>query len=214
MRKLVIIGTSGLAREVAQLARQLNRIAPRWDFLGYIAAAESEVGATLTYGKVIGTDEWLHTQAPHADAVIAVGHPAIRRRIAEYFRPVTALQWPNLVHPTAQVDTDVVELGVGNVVTRNCVMTCDIKIGDFNYFNWGTTVGHDVRVGSYNVINPSSNLSGFVRLHDETLVGVGAQILEHLSVASRTTIGAGAVVTQSIDVAGGTYVGVPAKLRA
>jgi len=213
MRDLYILGSSGHAREMAQLVRQINSVAPRWRFMGYVAQADEEVGRTLSYGQVVGTDGWLMQQTFEADAVIGIGYPGVRREVAGRFAHCRNLAWPNLIHPGAQVEPDAVMMGRGNVVTRNCVLTCDIEMADFNHLNWAVTVGHDARLGSFNVINPGANISGGVTLHDQILIGTGAQVLEGIEIASCSIIGAGAVVTSSIDVEGGTHVGVPAACR-
>jgi len=213
MRDLYILGSGGLAREMAQLVRQINSVAPRWRFIGYVAQADEEVGRALSYGQVVGTDGWLMQQTFEADAVIGIGYPGVRREVAGRFAHCRNLAWPNLIHPGAQVESDAVMMGRGNVVTRNCVLTCDIEMADFNHLNWAVTIGHDTRLGSFNVINPGANISGGVTLHDQILIGTGAQVLEGIEIASRSTIGAGAVVTSSIDVEGGTHVGVPAACR-
>jgi sugar O-acyltransferase (sialic acid O-acetyltransferase NeuD family) len=213
MRDLYVLGTGGLAKEMAQLAAQINRVTPTWIFKGYIARSINELNCTLPYGRVVGTDEWLLSLHANADVVVGIGHPSMRKEVSRRLNSSDGLRWPNLIHPSVQIDWDVVEMGCGNVITTNCVLTCDVEIGDFNLLNWCVTIGHDTRIGSFNVINPGSNISGHVVLNDEILVGTGSQILENLQVASRTTVGAGAVVISSIATEGGLYAGVPATRR-
>lgn len=117
----------------------------------------------------------------------------------------------DFVHPSAICDPREVELGLGNAITAGCVFTMDIIAGDYNLFNWQTTVGHDARLGAGNVLNPPVNVSGGVVIGDAVLIGTGAQVLEGLTVADGATVGAGAVVTRDV-AAGTTVVGVPARL--
>jgi sugar O-acyltransferase (sialic acid O-acetyltransferase NeuD family) len=203
---LWVIGTGGLAKEAAQLARRIDP--GRWNRIAYVAADPVEVGRELPYGRVECCDADF---APDdADVVIGIGEPALRRRVAQRLRARTGLRFPNLIHPTLEIETDQVRLGIGNMLTRGVVATCEIVIGDFNLFNWNSTIGHDARVGSYNVVNPGSSISGLVRIGDACLLGTGCRILERLSVASEIRVGAGAVVTHDL-VDAGTYVGMPAR---
>lgn len=208
--ELLIVGTSGMAREAAQLARQMDPAASRWQLISFVAEDESQLGQRLGYGEVRLTDAMLLDRTEPADVVIGIGHPKVRRRIAERLEAQRQLTFPNLIHPSVDIDMTCVSLGRGNIVTKGVVMTCDIVIGDFNLFNWNTTIGHDVRIGSCNVVNPGCNLSGFVVVGDDCLLGTGTQVLEHRSIASGIVVGAGAVVTRSLTHAG-TYVGIPAR---
>lgn len=208
--ELIIVGTGGMAREAAQLARQMDPAATRWPSISFVAEDESQLGQRWGYGEVRLTDAMLLNRNVPAEVVIGIGHPKIRHRIAQRLAAHSQLAFPNLIHPSVDIDPTCVSLGRGNIVTKGVVMTCDIVIGDFNLFNWNTTVGHDVRIGSYNVINPGCNLSGFVVLDDDCLLGTGTQVLEHRCISSGIVVGAGAVVTRSLTRAG-TYVGVPAR---
>lgn len=210
-RPLYVIGTAGLAREMAQLVLQLADAGARWDFRGFIGEADDQVGLDLRLGRVVGTDAWLLDRDEPADLVIGIGRPGIKARVAAaYLEHGSRFGFPNLVHPTAVLDPRFVQLGIGNAVTAGCVLTVDIEVGDFNLLNLQTTVGHDARIGDANVLNPSVNVSGGVRIGDRVLVGTGAQILEGLEIASDATVGAGAVVNRGVDPAT-TVVGVPAR---
>lgn len=210
-RDILVLGSSGLAREVAMLLEQVNAREHRWRFRGFVSGSSEEAGRDLGMGKVLGDDNWLLGSDLDADLVVAVGYPGIRAKIlGRYMESKDRFGFPNLLHPTASLDFRRVEFGRGNVVTAGVAMTCDIEIGDFNLFNLNMTVGHDGVVGSYNVLNPSVNISGGVRIGDRVLVGTGSQVLENLSVGSDSTIGAGAVVRANVE-AGQTVVGIPAR---
>jgi sugar O-acyltransferase (sialic acid O-acetyltransferase NeuD family) len=209
MRPLYILGTSGLAREMALLFQAVEQ--SEWMLAGFIGADRSEVGKNLGFAAVVGDDEWLLDQRASCGIVIGVGFPAVRERIAARYRGSgDRFDYPNFIHPTAVLDRTLVKLGHGNMVTAGCVFTCDIEVGDFNLFNLQTTVGHDARIGDCCVFNPSVNISGGVQIGDGVLVGTGAQVLENRVIGARATVGAGAVATKDV-AAGDTVVGIPAR---
>ena len=208
--ELLIIGSSGLAKETAQLARLIDPGCDRWDRISYVTEDAASLGTAMPYGEVRYTDADLPAMHHRVDVAVAVGYPQGRRRIAQRLTAHPLFDFPNLVHPSVEIDPFFVSFGRGNMVCKGVVLTCDIAIGDFNLINWNVTVGHDTRVGSFCVINPGSNVSGNVRLGDGCLLGTGSQVLERLTLEAGSVIGAGAVVTTSIAVAG-TYVGVPAR---
>ena len=206
-RLIYVLGTGGLAREMAQLLHQLGQGEA---FAGFIAERSEDVGRAMTLGRVVGDDTWLLARDGSADVVVGIGHPAARAAACEpYVAAGERYGFPNLVHPSAVLDERFVRLGRGNVVTAGCVFTVDIAVGDFNLFNWGVTVGHDARIGSCCTLNPGAHISGGVTVGDRVLVGTGAEILEGRSVGPDASVGAGAVVTH--DVPGGVIVtGIPA----
>lgn len=209
MRPLYILGTSGLAREMASLFGAIAQ--DEWRLEGFIAADDRDVGRDLGFAKVVGDDSWLLEGGISCGLVLGVGLPAVRERIAErYLSEGARFSYPTFVHPTAVVDRARVQFGQGNMVTAGCVFTCDIEVGDFNLFNLQATVGHDARIGNYCVFNPSVNLSGGVHIRDGVLVGTGAQVLENREVGRRATVGAGAVVTKDVGERL-TVVGIPAR---
>ena len=208
--ELLIIGSSGLAKETAQLARQIDPHGDRWNRISYVAEDAVERGRALPYGEVNYTDADLATLHRAVDVAIGIGYPRPRQRIAQQLCANVCFTFPNLVHPSVQIDPVHVLLGRGNMICKGVVVTCDVAIGDFNLLNWNVTLGHDTQVGSFCVVNPGSNVSGNVRLGDGCYVGTGSQILERLTLEDGTVIGAGAVVTSS-TAADGVYVGVPAR---
>jgi len=212
MRKnLVILGTSGLAREMAMLAEHINAIHHFWHIMGFIGEPGCAVGTNLGVAPILGDDSWLMDQDFIADLVIGIGYPKIKEKVIEpYLKVPERFGFPSLIHPKATLDFRRVELGMGNAITAGCVFTCDIRVQDFNLFNLNSTVGHDVEIGSMNVINPGSNISGSVRIGDRVLIGTGAQILQKILIDSDVTIGAGAVVTKDVE-SNQTVFGVPAR---
>lgn len=208
---LYIIGTGGLAKEVAQLARRIDPGAERWPMIHYVTHDVAEMNQPRPFGAIDYLDEALATLTSPTDVVIGIGHAQLRRRIALSLSGHAQLRFPNLIHPRVELDPTLIALGVGNIITQGVVMTCDIALGDFNLLNLNVTIGHDSRLGSYNVINPGCSISGNVTINDACLFGTGSRVLETLYVADDVALGAGAVLTRSIHTVGGTYVGVPAR---
>jgi sugar O-acyltransferase (sialic acid O-acetyltransferase NeuD family) len=210
--ELYIVGTGGLAKECAQLARQIDSVCERWHAIKYVTHDDAILGTTLPFGCISMLDHELHAKESKVDVVIGIGHPQLKQKICQDFLKNPSLSYPNLIHPSVDIDSNFVNMGCGNIVTKGVIMTCDIKIGNFNLFNWNCTIGHDSEIGNYNVINPGSSVSGRVKIGDSCLIGTGARIIENINIGSNIQIGAGAVMTRS-SVLAGVYVGIPARLK-
>jgi sugar O-acyltransferase (sialic acid O-acetyltransferase NeuD family) len=210
-RPLLIVGTGGYAKEVAQIARRIDPQLKVWHSICYVSNSPDEIGQARPYGTIDYVDADLLSGVVTGDVILGIGDSGPRRRAASQYAQVQALSFPNLVDPSVEIDHGLVSLGKGNVIHRQSVLTCDIVIGDFNLFNKGCIVAHDVRVGSFNDIHSAASLHGWSRLGNGCTVGAGARVLPRVSVADATTIGAGAVLLGADSEPGHVYVGVPAR---
>lgn len=207
MKEIVIIGSGGFAKEVAFLIEEINKLNKIWSFLGFI---DKEVGKKNGKYSIINNDEWLIKLKNEMHVAIGVGDPKLIKKLSHKLAQNPCLKFPNIIHPNANGDWKMIELGMGNIVTSGINFTTDIQIGSFNVFNLSCTIGHDAIIGSYNVFNPTVNISGGVKMGDEVLIGTGAQILQYVKITDKTIVGAGSVVTRDITESG-TYVGIPAR---
>lgn len=207
MKDIVIVGSSGQAKDIAFLIKSINKTQKKWNFLGFI---DENIGQSIGGFKIIMNDNDLLSYKEKLNVIIGVGFPKLLKKLAVRFKENKNLIFPNLIEPTCIGDWERIKFGEGNILTARNTLSTDITIGSFNIFNVNGTVGHDTKVGSYNVFNPTNNISGNVIINDEILVGTGAQILQGLTICNDSIIGAGAVLSKNIDVSG-VYVGIPAK---
>lgn len=211
IKQLLLIGTSGHAKEVAQIARRIDPKGTIWERISYVAASRAEIGSELLFGRVEYCDEDVLSSALTADAVIALGEPLLRMRVAARYAKLPGLAYPNLIDPSVDFDPGLVSMGTGNVIHRNVTMTFGIALADFNFFNKSAIIGHDVKMGSFNTVNPLASLLSHSRLGDGCLIGAQATVLPRVSIADRTTLGAASLLRHDIDEPGHVYVGIPAK---
>jgi len=189
---LWVLGRSGHAREVEMIARACQ---PR--------------GAGWNVFKLIDSEDEYDLMREGGDAVMGVGSPAIKSRVAARLSAGAAISWPILVHPTAFVGPRCL-LEAGVVLAPGAIVTVDVSLGAHTMLNTNVTVGHDTTIGRCCQLNPQSAISGNVHIGDGVLIGAGAIVLEGRRIGDRAVIGAGAVVTADVP-AGETVIGVPAK---
>jgi carbonic anhydrase/acetyltransferase-like protein (isoleucine patch superfamily) len=147
MKKLVIIGAGGNARELADMLR----VFPEFQVLGFL---------TNTRGKydspVLGDFSW--PAAHDVDAfAMGIGDPIAKFRVGqELAMRYPQVEWPLVVHPTAYVGNGV-KLGKGAIVCVRAVATVGVQLGDFSQLNFGCTVGHESVIGAGSLVNPGAN---------------------------------------------------------
>jgi sugar O-acyltransferase (sialic acid O-acetyltransferase NeuD family) len=212
LRKIAIIGAGGLAREVAWLLRDINRANICYELLGYIVSDMAQLGEHDSSEQVLGDYGWIEQNLRNVDSItIGIGTPSARKKVAsEIQQRFPKLEWPPLIHPTAQFDCRSSQIGRGVILCAGVIGTVNLVLEPFSLVNLACTIGHEARIGQYGVLNPTVNISGGVDLGEEVLVGTGAQILQYVRIGDNATVGAGAVVTEDVP-AGETVVGIPAK---
>lgn len=209
MKDIVIVGSSGFAKETLFLIKEINNLKKKeWNFLGFI---NENVGDKFAGFNVIMNDEQLISYEKKLHVLIAIASPALLYKLAKKFQGNKNLLFPNIIHPSCIGDWENINIGIGNIFTAGNILTTDICIKNFNIFNLNGTVGHDSIIGSFNIFNPTTNISGNVNIKDRVFIGTGAQILQGLSLCDDVTVGASALVTKNIENPG-IYIGSPAKL--
>lgn len=208
-QKLVIYGAGGFARELLELVRDINTRRSHWDVLGFIDDNEGNWGKVINGLPVLGGLSWVREQSSKPAAVLGIGSPATRMRVAQRLRDHVG-GFPSLVHPSVVMSTHVT-IGEGVIITAGNILTANIEIGDFSLLNLMCTVGHDCRLGRYVTVSPGASISGNVHIGDGCDVGTGAAIVQGVEIGEWSVLGAGAVVARSLP-ANCTAVGVPAKV--
>lgn len=199
MKKLCIFGAGGFAKEVFWLARAC----------GYEPEAFIDVHAGGTCcGKPI-YDENYFDRASHV-ATVGVGAPKIREKIVNDIIRNHGNVFTTLVHPSAIKMDPSINVGYGSVICANCILTCDITLGNFSQLNLSTTIGHDTTTGTFFTTAPGVHISGKVNTGHRVYLGTNASVIEEIEICDDVLIGAGACVSKDI-LESGTYVGVPAK---
>ena len=211
-KDLFVIGSGGLAREVAWLAQLLIDAGRPWRIAGFVGGPGETGGEEWCGLRVIGDDDWLLSSGAEGLVAIGIGHPQDRRRAAErYAGHAGRFEFPNLVHPEARLDTEHVTLGMGNVLTHGVFVAIGSRIGDFSYFNIGCTIGHDCRIGNWVTVNPGARVSGNCVVEDTCLLGAGCVVLEGTTVEEGATVACASFAARRVP-RGATALGVPARI--
>lgn len=208
MKDLIIFGAGGLGRETLFQLREMNRVDPQYNILGF--ADDRCYGSVVDDYPVLSDTQGLLIRQEDTCVVIAVGNPRARRQIYSVLRKNPYLFFPNVIAPNA-VCSDRVQMGQGCVIGFGAVLTVDITIGDFVLISNSCNVGHDAVLRDFATLYPAVHVSGSVTVGESCEIGVGSSIIQGLNVGDGAILGAGCAVVRDIP-AHCTAVGVPAKV--
>lgn len=209
-KDIVILGSSGFAKEVLWLLEENNRITNEWNIVGFIDNSFPQNVNSIVGYKVVGDDEWLLNYKEQIYVVCGIGNSSLRAKIVQKFKDKENIVFPSIISNGA-VLSDSVKMGIGCIICTNSILTVDISLGNFVTINLGCTVGHDVVLENFTTLYPSVNVSGNVRIQSKTEIGTGTQIIQGLNIGENSIVGAGAVVIRDIP-SNSTAVGNPARV--
>jgi sugar O-acyltransferase (sialic acid O-acetyltransferase NeuD family) len=208
MKKLGIFGTSGFAREVADIADEL-------DYEPFLIAKERAEALESSGEWPIVTESDLGSIS-EAVYALGIGENTIRAKVAK--RYAGTLNFVNLIHPSATFGKNQlkeIQGREGVIVCAGVRLTNNIAVGNFSILNLNVTIGHDVIVEDFVNIAPGAHISGNVWIKRGCWVGTGAVVNQgnsekKLLIGSETIIGSGSVVIKDCDEQA-VYVGAPAR---
>lgn len=214
VQPVVVVGAGGFGREVLDVLEALNETSFRSKFEILGVADDLPTSDALTrlaqrgYRYLGCSVPWLGDH-PGIGYIVAIGNPAVRKRICLLIESSTALEPLTIVHPSAAVGSEV-RLGKGSVVCAGARISTNVAIGKHVHVNAGAIIGHDALLQDYVSINPGAIISGNVNVGESSLVGAGAVVLQGLIIGEGSTVGAGAVVTRNV-LENSVVKGVPAR---
>lgn len=213
MKKLIILGAGGFAREVAQYVKDINRIKPTYQLLGYIDEDKNKHGQVYEGVKVLGDfTNFVSNLNSNSNSTLycicPIGNPQIKQKLVDKAKKL-GLKFTNIIHPTAYVG-DSVRLGKGIIIGPKCILTVNIDIGNHVSINPACGIGHDSYIGDYTTLYWNINISGNVHIGKAVEIGSKTFIKQGIDIADGAVIGAGAVVVKDVEK-NNIVVGIPAK---
>jgi sugar O-acyltransferase (sialic acid O-acetyltransferase NeuD family) len=209
IKNIAIYGAGGFGKEIACLINLINKNDIIWNIIGYFDDDIYKKG-TFFYGfEVIGGIEELNNITEPISIVFSIGNPSIVKNIFERINNIN-ISYPNIISTDCIfLDSNTTKLGKGNIIMPQSLISCNVRISDFNLMNCGTSIGHDTMIGSYNSFMSYSKISGEVTIGDSNYFGACSLVLQRKNIGNFTTIGANSVVMRN-TVDENTYLGNPA----
>jgi sugar O-acyltransferase (sialic acid O-acetyltransferase NeuD family) len=209
VRRLLLIGASGLAREVLAVERRMQRFSR----VRVLDDDESRWGDELDGEPIIGGLACAQEYVDH-DILICAGHGRARRNIVERLAAlgVEPDRYLTFVDPSVVIPDDC-SVGRGSIVLAGTVITTSVELGRHVVVMPNVTLTHDDVVQDFATICAGVSLGGAVRIGEAAYVGMNASVRQGVAVGADATLGMGAALIDHLPF-GETWVGIPARPAA
>lgn len=192
MKKITIIGSGGLGREVLGIIQSINRKEKTWKFIGFY---DDNLSSELVNGyPIIDEIEALNSVKEELCIVIAIGNPKIKELIFNKINN-SKISFPTLIHPSVITYSDeTLSFGEGIVIGANSVLTVNINLGNHVYINTASIISHDVSIGDFSMVMPTVSISAGAKIGERVYLGNGVKIDQPILIDSDTKVSSGSIL--------------------
>lgn len=206
MKKIIIAGAGGFGRELLQWIKDVNKVMPTWEIMGFIDDDLHALDGVAIDYSVIGTiKDWLPKE--DEEFALAFGSPELKRKIVAILKEKGA-KFATIIHPTALL-SEFAHYGEGFIMFPYSKLSCNSTVGDFVTL-LSTPIGHDNEIGDYTVISGGCNIVRNVKIGKDVFLAAGVCIAQDVVIGDGAYLGLGSVILK--DVAPGARMfGNPAR---
>lgn len=208
MSGIIILGSAGLAKEFYYYVKRACPYITDYIFVNDLDDGQTKLNIDGNIYEVI--KDW-NFQKKY-NFIVAVGNPQIKKQLVSKALLNGLTPHKTIIDPSSIILMDESNIGYGGLISPGCVITSNIKIGNYVTLNLNTTVGHDTLIGDFCTTNPGVHISGQIIIGECNEFGTGCIVKDRLIIGSNKTFGAQtAVVKNILTDKKETYVGVPSK---
>jgi len=206
-KKIIILGAAYFAREVYSMVLDCIANGSDWEFKGFLDDRVNLLEDFPHQGEMLGSvDDYFPTEDEWV--IPALGDSGTREIYVRKLEEKGA-RFETLIHPSAIVGAHV-EIGKGCVITQLCVLTADIKIGNFVNIGVRTTLSHGNKIGDFATMAGHCCIAGEVSIGCKTFVGCSVTVVPRKQIGDNAYLCAGSVVIRNVKD-GVTVLGNPAR---
>lgn len=198
---VLIYGAGVLATQVYHLIHEM----PDFNISGFIDDTKEIGESILLDKKVTENRETLEKKiskeshfTKHYGLIVAIGPNNLADRWKVFrWGQEKGFNFPNLIHPTASVETSVT-IGKGNIILANATIDYDVSIGDANYLDIGCLISHNSVIGNNNFLTTGCATAGNVKFGDHNFVGMHSTFTDFVEVGNENYFSAKNLINRNV----------------
>ena len=204
MQRIFLLGAGGFTKQIIDIFKMRNvNITGIFD--------DNKVINTSYYYdyKIIDSIKNVYKYIDRNDLLFCgIGDNKIRKDVVSN---LTMYNFINVISPLANISKTTKIIGTGNYIGHYVNLISDSTLGNFNFMNDNSMIGHDVTIGDYNHMCPMAVAGGNVNIGNGNLIGTNATINPKITIGDNNIIGAGGIIIKNVDN-NNTIVGNPGKI--
>lgn len=208
MKKIVLFGAGGFAKEVANIIRNINKKRETYEFLGFVVEGKYYKSNMFINGyPILGDENWL---LAHRDVYCncAIADPGAKKRVHQFLKS-NGISIETIVDIAGYVSPNSC-IGQGCVIYPYVLVSENVNVGEGVLLNSYVTIGHDVKIGDFTNVMPGTGISGNCVIGEQVNIGGHAFIVPKKKIGDNAVVAAGSVVFSNVK-SGTTVLGNPAK---
>lgn len=194
MKKIIIIGAGGFGRELLQWIKDINKVTPKWEIIGFIDDNLNALDDVECDYDIVGT---ITNWQPKDDEefALALGSSELKRKIVAEIKNKGA-KFATIIHPTSML-SEFAHYGEGLIMFPNSKLSCNSTAGDFVTI-LSSLIGHDTTIGDYTVISGGCNIVRNVQIGNDVFLAAGVCIAQDITIGDGAYLGLGSVILKDV----------------
>lgn len=203
--RLGIIGTGGFAREVLQLAKQIQKTTDIWfNEINFVELDNFYKDAYVDNIRVLKISE---CDLSKMRFLVGIGSPSLKNKILKEL-PLN-ITFTSLISPLAFIADDL-KFDTGLIIMPFSYISCNVNLGKHVHINAHCTVGHDTIIGDFFTSACSVMIAGNNNISKNCYFGMNSSSRQGIIISENVSISLNSGVVKDINQPG-TYIGTPAK---
>lgn len=137
-----------------------------------------------------------HVLEKDVHVLLGIANVTVREKLIEFYLE-KGVSFANFIHYTAFV-FDTANIGIGNVICRNCVIGPNVKLGNYNTLNTNASLGHDSVIGNNNILCPNVGFSGSTNVGNNNFFSLNSTTVPQVSIGDNNIIAPNMTIEKNI----------------
>lgn len=185
MKRLAIIGSSDLGRQIAHYAGMNG-----FEITGFFDdfQTSSSVDSYPILGKC---DEILNSydNGVFDELVCAIGYHHFDARKNMYQRySELGIPFATIIDNSCHVDPSA-SIGEGTVLCPGVFVDKNVSINNNVLLNVCSTIAHDTVIGSHTFVSPRVAIAGFCNIGEQCMLGINSTIIDNIVITNKVQLG-------------------------